>query len=323
MLLNLLLFVLGFAILIKGADFLVSGAGSIARKYHVPDLVIGLTIVSFGTSLPELLVNLTASLNGSPGIAIGNVLGSNIANVLLILGISSIIKKIPIGKSTLFSEIPFSLAAALLVGFLANAAIFHSSNILLLSQVDGGILLLFFMLFMAYIVSVSKNSDIEDEVPATMSMGKSIVYILIGIVGLYFGGEWVVNNASEMALEFGFSETFIGLTIVAIGTSLPELVTSIVAAKKDNMDIAVGNVVGSNIFNLLWILGLSSLIKPLPFTGADNYDILVIIFSSSLIILAVAVNKKNFLNKLTGVLFLLLYALYIVYLFYRDRYLEI
>ncbi|MEQ8925233.1 MAG: calcium/sodium antiporter [Fulvivirga sp.] len=316
-----LLFVLGFVFLIKGADFLVDGASNIARKYNVSQMIIGLTIVSFGTSLPELLVNINASVAGNPELAIGNIFGSNIANILLILGVSALIMPLPITKNIYFSEIPFSLVATLLVGFLANAALFTDERSLALSRVDGIILLVFFVLFMGYIYVVFKSdkSELSKEIPTDIQpMGKSTLLILAGLVGLFFGGEWVVNGAVVIAKQFGLSQTFIGLTVVAIGTSLPELFTSAVAAFKKNTDIAVGNVVGSNIFNLLWILGVSAVIRPLPFDVASNTDIVMIIFSSTLLIFAVAVGKGARIVRWEGALFVAVYITYIVYLVYRG-----
>ncbi|HNP17364.1 MAG TPA: calcium/sodium antiporter [Fulvivirga sp.] len=317
------LFIIGFVLLIKGADLLVSGASSIAVKYNISQMIIGLTIVSFGTSLPELLVNVTASINGNPGLAIGNIFGSNIANILLILGISAMIRPLPITKNIYFSEIPFSLVATLLVGFLANAALFSDVRTLTLSRVDGIILLMFFTLFMGYIYVVFKSDHAlyehkQDENKDQLTMNKSLIYVLIGLVALYFGGEWVVNGAIVIAEQFGLSETFIGLTVVAIGTSLPELFTSAVAAYKNNTDIAVGNVVGSNIFNLLWILGVSAVIRPLPFDVASNADIMMIIFASALLIFAVAVGKGAKIVKWEGFLFVAVYVAYIVYLVNRG-----
>ncbi len=318
-----LLFLVGFVLLIKGADLLVSGASSIAVKYNISQMIIGLTIVSFGTSLPELLVNVTASINGNPGLAIGNIFGSNIANILLILGISAMIRPLPITKNIYFSEIPFSLVATLLVGFLANAALFSDVRSLTLSRVDGIILLMFFVLFMGYIYVVFKSDHAlyeqkQDEDKDQMTMKKSLIYVIIGLVALYFGGEWVVNGAIVIAEKYGLSETFIGLTVVAVGTSLPELFTSAVAAYKNNTDIAVGNVVGSNIFNLLWILGVSAVIRPLPFDVASNADIMMIIFASALLIFAVAVGKGARIVKWEGFLFVAVYVTYIVYLVNRG-----
>lgn len=329
-----ILFAIGFVLLIKGADFLVDGASSIAKKNNIPELVIGLTIISFGTSLPELIVNLLASAEGKADIAIGNIFGSNIANILLILGTTALFTRIPIKKSIYFTEIPISLIATLLVGFLANANLFEESNQMRLSRQDGAILLTFFFLFMSYIYVISKykntsEDEVEDEdgvVSANddeedieiMENWKAYLFIVGGGIGLFFGGKWVVEGAIEIARLFDMSEKFIGLTVIAIGTSLPELVTSVVAAKKGKADLAVGNVIGSNIFNLLWILGLSSVIKPLNFDLVNNSDILMIIFGSTLLFFAVIVGKKPSINKLQGVLLISIYFAYIVYLVQRG-----
>lgn len=323
-----ILFGIGFVLLIKGADFLVDGASSIAKKNNIPELVIGLTIISFGTSLPELIVNLLASSEGKADIAIGNIFGSNIANILLILGTTALFTRIPIKKSIYFTEIPISLIATLLVGFLANANLFEESEQMGLSRQDGAILLTFFFLFMSYIYVISKYKN-EDEVEEEqvesdeddieiMENWKAYLLIVGGGVGLFFGGKWVVEGAIEIARLFEMSEKFIGLTVIAIGTSLPELVTSVVAARKGRADLAVGNVIGSNIFNLLWILGLSSVIKPLNFDQVNNSDILMIIFGSTLLFFAVIVGKKPSINKLQGVLLISIYIAYIVYLVQRG-----
>ncbi|UII28138.1 calcium/sodium antiporter [Fulvivirga maritima] len=315
-----ILFIVGFVFLIKGADLLVEGATSIGRRLNISSIVIGLTIVSFGTSLPELLVNLIASYNDNPDIGVGNVLGSNIANILLILGVAAIINPLPITKNTYFIEVPFSLTATLLVGFLANASFFGKTNDFIISQYDGFILLFFFVLFMGYVYIVSKqkrtefNSDEFKQMPIT----KSVIFIVIGIVGLYFGGIWVVDGAVTIARAFHMSEGFIGLTIIALGTSLPELVTSAMAAFKKNTDIAVGNVVGSNIFNLLWILGVSASIKPIPYDVISNADIFMIIASSTLLILAVVIGKKPVISRWEGFFFLIAYAWYITFLLQRG-----
>lgn len=319
--LTYILFVLGFVLLIKGADYMVSGASSIAKRLKVSDLVIGLTVISFGTSAPELIINVLSSFNGSSDIAIGNIFGSNIANILLILGISSIIHALPIHRNTVLSEIPFSLTATLLVGYLANASLFMEGGGLEISRYDGAVLLFFFFLFMAYIFKVSKESgaDVgEEEEIEEMPIGKSIAFVIGGIIALFFGGEWVVSGAISIAELFGLSESLIGLTVVAIGTSLPELVTSAVAAFKRNTDIAVGNVVGSNIFNLLWILGISSVIRPLPFDLISNEDIMMIIFASTLLILAMAVGKKYTIQRWNGILFLIIYVAYTIFIIFRD-----
>ena len=315
-----ILFFVGFVFLIKGADLLVDGATSIGKKLEISSIIIGLTIVSFGTSLPELLVNLIASFNNSPDIGVGNVLGSNVANILLILGVAALINPLPITKNTYFIEVPFSLTATLLVGFLANASLFNKSEDLAISQADGLMLLFFFFLFMGYvyIVSKQKKSEFDDQEYKEMPTTKSVILILIGMLGLFFGGNWVVEGAVEIARTFGMSETFLGLTIIAIGTSLPELVTSGVAAYKKDTDIAVGNVVGSNIFNLLWILGLSASIKSIPYDAISNSDIFMIIASSTALILAVVVGKRPVISRWEGLFFLIAYAWYIVFLVQRG-----
>lgn len=322
--LTYVLFVVGFVFLVKGADYLVDGASSIAKRHHIPELIIGLTIVSFGTSMPELIVNLVASFNSKSDIAIGNIIGSNIANVLLILGVSAIIRPLPIQRSIYFTEIPISMVATFMVGFLANANLFGESKGLMLSRADGGILLFFFAMFMAYIYVVSKEKKETGEYDPSgnevkeMTVARSYVYVLVGVVALFIGGEWVVDGAVEIARYFGLSETFIGLTIIAVGTSLPELFTSAVAARKGNADLAVGNVVGSNIFNILWILGISALIRPLPFRTASNIDILMVIAASTLLILAVIIGKRTRISRWEGLIFIIAYFSYIVYLVQRG-----
>lgn len=316
------LFFVGFVLLIKGADVLVTGATSIAKRYNISDMVVGLTIVSFGTSLPELIINILSSIQGQSELAIGNVFGSNVANLLLILGIAAIICPLPIKRNTILTEIPFSLIATLLVGFLANAALFDNRTQLYISRTDGYILLVFFLLFMAYIYNVAKTNhddEVEEESNTPlMPIFKSVVLIILGVAALFLGGKWVVDGAVTLAKSFGWSESFIGLTVVAIGTSLPELVTSAMAAYRRNIDIAVGNVVGSNIFNLLWILGVSAIINPLPFDTLSNADIVMMIFASTLLIIAMPIGKKNAIDRWNGVLFILIYVAYLIYLLQRG-----
>ncbi|MBA2328373.1 MAG: calcium/sodium antiporter [Flavisolibacter sp.] len=309
-----ILFVLGFIVLIKGADLLVDGASSIAKKLDVSDLIIGLTVVAFGTSAPELFVNLLASIDGNTDLAIGNILGSNIANILLILGVASIIYPITVQKSTIWKEIPFSLLAALAMGVLANDRLIDGKSFSELSRSDGLILFGFFSIFLYYIVEVGRKTvSTKDDEVKQLSTLKSIVFILIGLIGLVLGGKWIVDGAIAMTSDFGVSQSFVGLTVVAIGTSLPELATSAVAAYKKNTDIAIGNVVGSNIFNILWILGLSSVIKPLPFSPANNTDILMTIVAS--VLLFFFIGRNHSLQRWQGIMFLLIYILYTIYLF--------
>lgn len=319
---NYILFVVGIFILIKGAGYLVDGATSFARKRRIPELIIGLTIVSFGTSLPELLVNVMASIEGSSGIAIGNILGSNIANILLILGVAALVAPLTLQKSTYYTEIPFALIAIFALGFLANANLFDSARELSISRVDGMILLGLFVCFMVYIYLVSKegmnaNTDALDET-GLLSSKKTAIYILGGIAGLYLGGTLVTDSSIAIAKALGFSDAFIGLTVIAIGTSLPELLASVVAARKGQSDLAVGNVVGSNIFNVLWILGISSLINPLEFQTVSNLDIVVVIFATLLLVMTIIINRKAVVKRYQGAVYVLIYLLYLAYLVSRG-----
>ena len=298
---------------------LVTGSVAIARRFNISDMVVGLTIVSLGTSMPELIVNVISSLEGKSDLAIGNIFGSNVANLLLIVGVAAIICPLPIRRNTILSEIPFSLIATLLVGFLANVALFNTEKEMMLSRLDGVVLLFFFLLFMAYIYNIAKtNNDAPVESHQAMKIPKAILFVALGMGGLFLGGKWVVDGAISLALIFGLSESFIGLTVVAVGTSLPELVTSAMAAYRRNIDIAVGNVVGSNIFNLLWILGISATITPIPFNEINNSDVLMMIFSSTLLILALPFGRKNTIGRWNGVIFLLIYGAYITSLVYRG-----
>ena len=304
----------GLAILVKSADLLVSGASSIAGRLGISPFVIGLTVVSFGTSLPEMLVTLVSGLRHNPDLAIANIIGSNIANVLLVLGLAALIRPLPVKDSTVVSEIPFSLTAALLLGFLANAALFSRHHELSISRLDGLILLFFFALFMLYVYKISRDSvHLHIDDPASMSTGKSALYILLGIGGLYLGGGWVVDGAVGIAHVLNVSDAVIGLTIVAIGTSSPEIFASAVAAYRNQTDIAVANVVGSNIFNILWVLGFTSTLVELPFEMVNNTDLVMVICSSALIILALVLSRNNSIQRYHGAVFILLYAGYLYY----------
>ena len=317
-----ILFVVGFVLLIKGADWLVSGSASVAKKYNISDLVIGLTIVSMGTSMPELIVNILASTSGASEIAIGNVVGSNIANILLILGVAAFIYPLTIKESTVMSQIPFSIIAILLVAFAANAPIFNPDYSLIISRLDGVVFILFFALFMVYIIKLAREgrADMIEEAPdKILPMGKSILFILLGMVGLFLGGKWVVDGAIKIAEQFGLSQNLIGLTIVAIGTSLPELVTSAMAAYRKNTDIAVANVIGSNIFNLLWVLGISAMISPMKYDPVVNTDIIVLLVATCLIVFSLMTGRaKNQIGKPTGLFFLACYIAYTAFIIYRG-----
>jgi cation:H+ antiporter len=318
--LQYILLVIGFALLIKGADWLVDGASSIARRFNVSDLVIGLTVVAFGTSSPELFVNIIASLKGNTEIAIGNVLGSNIANTFLILGISSIIYPLTVGTGTVWKEIPLSLLAAIVLGILANDQLIDKREFSVLTRIDGLVFLSFFAVFMYYSVNIAKKiKGMEEHVPAKeYGFIKALLLVLFGLFGLALGGQWIIDGAVYMALSLGMSQSLAGLTIVAVGTSLPELATSAVAAKKRNVEIAIGNVVGSNIFNIFFVLGISSVVKPLPFNIKSNIDVGVVIFASLLLLACMFTGKKHSLDRWEGVIFVVFYTVYITYLIIRG-----
>lgn len=324
----LILFGLGLLVLAKSSSILVDGASSIAAKFKISPLVIGLTIVAFGTSAPELLVSTTSALSGSTEIALGNVVGSNIFNILVILGISAIIYPMHIKKNTVWKEIPFSLLGVFLVLFMA-AGVFINEGIRInlqglmpigiLTRSDGLILLSVFIIFLVYVFGISKNSDEESDVKIKNRKNWiSILMVLAGLVGLSMSAKFLVtDSAIQIARIFGLSETFIGLTLVAAGTSLPELATSVTAALKKNSDIAIGNIVGSNIFNILFILGITLLISSVPITGQNIFDIIFLVFVTIILFVLVFVFQKYKLNKVEGGLMIALYFIYLVYLISR------
>lgn len=310
-----ILLIAGFAVLIKGADFLVDGATSIARRFNISDLVIGLTVVAFGTSSPELFVNLVAGIEGNTDIAIGNILGSNIANILLILGVSSIIHPLSVTKGTVWKEIPFSLLAVIVLGILANDVVIDGAAASSLTRSDGLIFLSFFIIFMYYTFAIATEIKGMDElVPAKRySILKSMLMIIGGLIGLSLGGKWIVDGAVVMALKLGLSQSLVGLTIVAVGTSLPELATSTMAAHRGNVEIAVGNVVGSNIFNVFLVLGISATVRPIPFQLQYTWDIAAVIISTFLLFLFMYTGKKHSVDRWEGSIFIILYVAYITF----------
>jgi len=311
------LIIAGFVLLIKGADLLVEGASSIARALKVSDLVIGLTIVAFGTSTPELVVNVFAAIRANADIAIGNVIGSNIFNILIILGLSSMIFPLIVTHGTVWIEIPMTLAAAVLLGLLANDHLLTQSGFQGLSRIDALILLACFAVFSYYIFRISgKQQDNIEASAETKRIGvrKSILMIILGLAGLFVGAKFVVDSAVALASALGVSQSLIALTIVAAGTSLPELATSVVAAYKKNSDIAVGNIVGSNIFNIFLILGISALIRPIPLQPKSNIDIGVAVFASFALFIVMFTGKKGVLDRWEGFLFVASYVGYLVFL---------
>src|SRR3989338_5870304 len=314
-----ILFIIGFFLLIKGADFLVDGSASIAKKLKISSIVIGLTIVAFGTSAPEFIVNIFASVQGNSEIAIGNILGSNIANILLILGISAIIYPITAKKNTVLKEIPLSLLAAIVLGIMANDMIIDGAGFSGITRIDGFILLSFFIIFLYYIFGITKSDkDIVEEEIKIFGYSKAVLFIIFGLAGLVIGGKWIVDGAVKIAEFFNISQSLIGLTIVALGTSLPELATSAIAAYKKQSDIAIGNIIGSNIFNIFWILGVSAIIRPLPFNASSNKDISVAIFASVILFLIMFIGKKRAIERSQGIFMVIAYIGYIVFLVFTK-----
>ena len=319
---SLIKLVIGFLLLVKGADYFVEGASSIAKKLRIPTFVIGLTIVAFGTSAPELAVSISAALKGSNDIAIGNVVGSNIFNTLVVLGASAAITPIAVEKGIIKKDYPLSIFAAILLGVLSLDMILFKAPAMTLSRVDGIILLVAFAFFMYTTVKAglkqraAANPE-HEEALANMYMPawKSILILVVGLAGIVIGGDLSVEGAKELARAFRLSEALIGLTIVAFGTSLPELVTSIIAARKGESDIAVGNVIGSNIFNIFFILGVSATILPMNVSSTYLYDIAVLVAVMVLSYIPIAKTKK--VSRGMGVTMVAAYLAYTVYLIMR------
>jgi cation:H+ antiporter len=327
MTITIILFVLGFILLIKGADIMIDGSSSIARKFGISSFFIGLTVVAFGTSAPELVISALASAQGSSGIALGNIIGSNISNTLLILGVSAIIAPLVVKRATVKKEIPFSLLAIFAVGILANDFLIDGEIFNALSRIDGLILILFFSIFIFYTFGIAKEKEnvfrktvgqLRDEKAKDYSTFVASVMIVGGLIGLAIGGKLIVDGAINFATAFGISEALIGLTIVAIGTSLPELAASAMSAYRGQTNIAIGNVVRSNIFNLLWVLGFSAIIKPIGFDGILNADILILVGVTILLFFLIYVGRKNVLGKWEGATLIGLYVSYIIYLVIRG-----
>lgn len=313
-----LLLIIGFAVLIKGADYLVEGASAIAQKFKIPPIVIGLTIVSFGTSAPELVVNIFASMEGKSDLNLGNILGSNIANILLILGAAGSIHHMQVKKGTVWKEIPFALLAVLILGIMANDSLIDGHNFNTLSKIDGLTFLSFFIIFMYYTFGINEVEGKDGAPQIEMAMSKALTLFFVGLVGLAVGGNLIVDNAIAIAKSFGVTEAFIGLTIVALGTSLPELATSVVAARKGSVDIAIGNVVGSNIFNIFLVLGITVLINPITYDPQLNIDIGIVIAATLILFFSTFVGSRHMIDKWQGGLFLFMYIMYMIYLVFRG-----
>ena len=309
MFLQVIILLAGFLFLVKGADWFVEGAASIAKKLGIPQLIIGLTIVAMGTSMPEAAVSITAAINKNAGITIGNVVGSNILNILIILGITAVITNVAIQKSTLLYEIPFMTVITivlLIFGITGSEVTF----------IEGVIFWILFLIYLGYLFAMAKKGNDQEEAEAKDNpVWKCMLLMVIGGILVVKGSDFAVSGATEIARYFGMSERFIGLTIVALGTSLPELVTSVVAARKNEVDMALGNVIGSNIFNILMVLGIAAAISPVAFLTENIIDIAVLIVFS--VIGWIMAWTKRELNRKEGIIMLLLYAVYVVYICMR------
>ena len=303
----------GFVLLIKGADYFVEGSSSVAKRLRVPSLIIGLTIVAMGTSLPECAVSITASMSGQNALAVSNVVGSNIFNLMVVCGFCAIFSTLPIDSNTLKKEFPFSILCGVLllvIGYMGMAV----------GRSDGILLLLLFISYILYMIfsalkAREEGQAVEEEEYEIIPVWKSIVFIVGGILAIKFGGDFVVDGAVTVAKSFGLSENLIGLTIVACGTSLPELVTSVVAAKKNEVDMALGNVIGSNVFNILFVLGVASSISPIAFIMENVIDIVILTAMSAFVWFVGW--KKNNVDRKEGIIMIVLYAVYLVYICVR------
>ncbi len=315
MFLSVVLIIIGFVLLIVGADVLVDGSSGIAKKFHIPEIIIGLTIVSIGTSMPELFVSITSALDGYSDMAIGNIIGSNLCNLLLILGLSATIKPVVFQKETRLYEIPMCLLVTIVLMYFCNS----QGGI---SRLEAVILLVLFCAFIGYTIYMGRKESKKEIVEIQTeekknSILKNIVFVLLGIFSLKFGGDLVVDNAVNVARYFNWSEKLISLTILAIGTSLPELVTSVTAAVKGNSDIAIGNIIGSNIFNILLIIGVSAFITPITYNFSYNFDFSVLIVSSIILAIFPFIPPKDKMSRFNGIVYLFIYVAYLTILFVK------
>lgn len=313
MLLSVFLIIIGFIFLIASADLLVDGSSGIAKKFHIPEIIIGLTIVSIGTSMPELFVSITSALEGHSDMSLGNIIGSNLSNLLLILGLSAIIKHVVFQKETRLYEIPMCLL------FTITFMIFCNTNDGI-SRIEGIVLLLLFCVFLGYTIFMgikeSKTNLEKDDAKEEKnnSIVKNIILVILGVIGLKVGGDLTVDNAVNVANYFNISEKIISLTILAVGTSLPELVTSVTAAIKGNSDIAIGNIIGSNIFNILLIIGVASIIKPITYNVTYNFDISILIVATVILALFPFIPPKDKMSRANGIIYFLMYIAYLAIL---------
>lgn len=320
---NIVWLLLGLVLILVGANALTDGASSIARRMGISELVVGLTVVAFGTSAPELAISVISAVNDNAGLAIGNVVGSNIFNILVIIGITAMVRPIGVKRSVMSLEIPMVILSSLILLVLGNSAFINGSGVNEVSRVAGIFLLIFFLLFMRYTFASARQPDLEspgqpeEERKVELPIWRAVVYVLVGLAALVWGGDRFVDGASGLAMSFGVSEAVIGLTIVAAGTSLPELATSVVAAVKGKSDLAIGNVIGSNIFNVLMVLGLSATITPLPFGSIGNLDLLTLMGASILFLLFGWLFKERTITRVEGAVLTACYIGYVAVLLSR------
>ncbi|WP_079529268.1 calcium/sodium antiporter [Halobacillus hunanensis] len=313
------LLIVGFALLIKGADLFVDGSSNIARLLRVPPILIGLTIVAFGTSSPEATVSIIAALEGSADVSLGNVIGSNIFNITLVVGAAAFLFPLKVENETIKKEIPFTLLASAALLILMSDVALQGLDSNMLTRSEGFIFLLFLSIFMYYVIEIglkSRRDTGNESVPEDITWGKNILISILGLAAIIFGGNLVVNNGTEIAYSLGMSETLVGLTIIAVGTSLPELVTSISAALKKESEIALGNIVGSNIFNILFVLGASAAISPLAVNDKVFIDVILMIVLTVLLLIFSRTSFK--IGKREGLLLVVAYIIYLVYIILRN-----
>ena len=317
--LEVVLLVLGFLFIVKGADFLVDGSSSLAKRFGISDIAIGLTIVAFGATSPEFMVNVFAGLSGKSQIALSTALGNNIISILLILGIAALIHPLRISRDVAVTEIPLVLLASLVLGILANDRFFDYAESSTISRTDGLVLIAFFVIFIHHIFEIAR-SRFQERKPAEIQIHntwRSLLLIAVGFLGLYLGGQWVLRGAVATASYLGLTESFVAITIISFGMSLPEIVMTIIAAHKKHDGLAVGNVIGSVIFNTFLTLGVTSAINPIPVGGTDNASIFMVAVACLLLFLIVIFRKKPVLRRWQGFLFLVLYFSYIIFLVTR------
>lgn len=322
MIIDIVWLIVGLVLILSGANFLTDGASAVAKKFGLTDLVIGLTVVAFGTSAPELVISITASADGNPELAVGNVIGSNIFNILAIIGITAMVRPIAIKKSVMTIEIPMVLLSSVIILILGSSVILDHTQANIISRVEGLLLLIFFLLFMRYTFATARNTPDAGSDPQAadtnklknIKMWQAIVFIIGGLAALIWGGNKFVQGASAIASGLGVSEAVIGLTIVAIGTSLPELATSIVAALKNEPGLAIGNVIGSNIFNIFMVLGTAAIVKPLPFGNINYVDLWVLTGASLMFMIFGWFFKKRIITRAEGTIMAICYILYMSWL---------